>query len=352
MYLPWSGDLTSFFEVNIADLEKAISRGILHNEKALVYFNTSATEATLFELKYKDGKCVREPLKSYTNHPFTTASGITAMLNDVQYYAPASRYAMTVGCHGLGWIPVLSTRTHGAEQKGHWEYTDGPMTRWFGGTSVEHRTDISTLAEGIKGAGVKMDYILFDDCYMSGIEVAYELKDVTHHVIGSTSEIMAYGMPYSDIGEHLFGDVNYRGICEDFLSFYENYRDPYGTIGITVCAELDNLATLMKQINETHTFDAALTSSVQRLDGYSPVCFFDFGDYVDKLCTDPVLLSRFKTQLERVVPTAYRKHTDSFFARGKGTFKIKAYSGVTVSDPSTNLLALTKAETAWYKATH
>ena len=35
-----------------------------------------------------------------------------------------------------------------------------------------------------------MEYILFDDCYMSSIEVAYELKDVTKYLIGSTSEMM------------------------------------------------------------------------------------------------------------------------------------------------------------------
>jgi hypothetical protein len=38
---------------------------------------------------------------------------------------------------------------------------------------------------------------------MSTIEVAYDLRYVTDYLIGSTCEIMAYGMPYSIIGKNL-----------------------------------------------------------------------------------------------------------------------------------------------------
>ena len=121
-----------------------------------------------------------------------------------------------------------------------------------------------------------MEYILFDDCYMSSIEVAYALKDVTDYLIGSTSEVMAYGMPYAEIGQYLIGKVDYAGICDGFYSFYSTYSTPCGTIAVTDCSELDNLATIMKEINHRYTFDPSLTSSLQRLDGYYPVIFFDY----------------------------------------------------------------------------
>ena len=66
----------------------------------------------------------------------------------------------------------------------HWEYENVPMTRYFGGLNAQYQTDITTLAKGISNAGLKMEYILFDDCYMSSIEVAYALKDVTDYLIG------------------------------------------------------------------------------------------------------------------------------------------------------------------------
>lgn len=77
---------------------------------------------------------------------------------------------------------------------------------------------------------------------------------------------------------------------------------PCGTIGVTDCSELDNLAAIMKEINQRYTFNEELTGELQRLDGYTPTIFFDYGDYVSKLCSDPDLLEQFNEQLKRAVP--------------------------------------------------
>ena len=70
----------------------------------------------------------------------------------------------------------------------------GPPTRWLGGDA--YQTNISAFDKGIEDSGIgKFQYILFDDCNMTGIEVAYELRNATHRIIGSPTEIMAYGMP-------------------------------------------------------------------------------------------------------------------------------------------------------------
>jgi hypothetical protein len=294
MYLPWSNNLTSFFYQNIADLKSIIGNNILKNERVIVFICTSATKATLSELVYENGKGVQKTLKNY-DYPdptYTTAEGITSILNDVQTYAPAKRYAMIIGCHGMGWIPVSRAVSRSSLQisKKHWEYEHAPMTRFFGGTQTKYQTDITTLAGGISNAGLKMEYILFDDCYMSTVEVAYDLKNVTSHLIASTSEIMAYGMPYDKIGQYLIGNIDYEKVCDGFYSFYSNYVTPCGTIGVTDCSELDNLAAIMKEINQRYTFNEELTGELQRLDGYTPTIFFDYGDYVSKLCSDPDLL--------------------------------------------------------------
>lgn len=357
MYFPWSGNLLSFFQTNISDMESAIAKGILKRERVVVFLSTSPTQAELFELKYQQGECVRIPLKNYTSPAFTSAAGITSILEDVKTFASARRYAMTIGCHGKGWLPVSKAdKARSIGQKYHWEYEGVPMTRYFGGSG--YWTDVTTLAKGITDAGIKMEYILFDDCYMSSIEVAYDLKEVADYLIASPCEIMADGMPYAKIGSYLVGEVNYEGICDAFLDFYQTNAYPYGTIGVTVCSEVDRLAAVMKKINAQCTFDPSLRNSIQRLDGYSPTIFFDYGDYVAKLCNKaPDLLATFEAQLERTVPSRYRKHTKSFFTTvggGKGKeIEITTYSGITASDPSINFDASsTLPQTAWYKATH
>ncbi len=171
----------------------------------------------------------------------TVAEQFARLLKDVLAYAPAPRYAMTIGCHGMGWIPATATTAvsrEGAERE-YWEYEGAEQTRWFGGMTAEFQTEIPTLAEAIRRAGMKMEYILFDDCYMSSVEVAYELKDVTDYLIGSTSEIMAEGFPYTEIGALLLGDVDYEGICESFYQYYmERSSYPCGTVAETVWREL------------------------------------------------------------------------------------------------------------------
>ncbi|MCC8187728.1 MAG: clostripain-related cysteine peptidase [Bacteroides sp.] len=353
MYLPWAEDLLDYFHTNVSDFERAISRGILKKERVVVFLSTSATEAVLFELKYKKGMCVREVIRYYENPPFTTTQGITAILRDVIGYAPARRYGMIIGCHGMGWIPVQQTASRTQVEKEYWQYEGKLKTRWFGGTTSRFQTDITTLAEGISGAGIKMEYIVFDDCYMSSVEAAYNLRHVTDYLIGCPTEIMAYGMPYATMAEHLIGEVDYEGIVNAFHAFYSTYTVmPCGTIGVTVCAELEPLAAVMKTINSLYTLDRSLLGHIQRMDGYSPTRFFDLCDYVRHLCPDPTLFEPFETQLERTVPSGYRKHTTHFYTMSRGRIYINTFSGITVSDPSTSSSASSKTETSWYRATH
>lgn len=119
-----------------------------------------------------------------------------------------------------------------------------------------------------------MEYILFDDCYMSSLETAYELRHITDYIIACPTEIMAFGMPYSTMGKHLLSrEPNYKAACDAFHQFYSTYQYPYGTLAVTNCSELDNLAALMKRINQQYIFDNTQEGFVQPMDGYSPVIF-------------------------------------------------------------------------------
>lgn len=62
------------------------------------------------------------------------------------------------------------------------------------------------LRRGDNGRGIRFEYILFDDCFMSSIEVAYDLRKITRHLIASPCEVMAYGYPYDLVMPYLFTD--------------------------------------------------------------------------------------------------------------------------------------------------
>lgn len=379
MYFPWSGNsqgntgLTSHFKTNISDMEEVLRYRQPDGCRVLVFMENRvgvALEGTLFELVGGDGNVAQTIHKTYQQLDMTTAEGIATVLKDLQVVAPAPRYAMSIGCHGMAWIPSERLKAKPQAQpllaqpreKEYWEYEGVHQTRWFGGMDAEFQTEISTLAQAIDRAGIKMEYILFDDCYMSSVEVAYELRNVADYLIGSTSEIMAEGFPYFEMGACMLGDVDYEGICESFYQYYmEDGSMPCGTVAVTVCAELERLADVMKRINAVSTeLPKAVRDDLQVLDGYSPTRFYDMGDYVRHYCADEALLAEFESQLEKTVPAAYRRHTPTFYSMSGGNIQdrpgetlIETFSGITTSDPSVASAVIgAREDTAWWKATH
>ncbi|WP_315558452.1 clostripain-related cysteine peptidase [Hoylesella nanceiensis] len=359
VYMPWTASATNTanslhdnFIQNIEDIKSAIAEeGGLKNTRLVIFIDSLAPKyGTMYELMYHNGLFIKNILKQYTpqNSPsYTTEQGLTTILRDVVRFAPASKYSMIIGSHGVGWLPA--------------ETTTRSKTRFFGGTTPEYQTNISTLANSIKATGIKMQYIMFDDCYMSNIETAYELRNATSYLIGCTSEIMAYGMPYHKMWKELSSlNPNYQTITNIFHNFYSNYQAPQyncGAIGVTNCEKTEEMANLMKEINQQFTFNVADTTHVQKLDGYSGTIFYDMKSYVDRLCSDTNLKNRFNNVMSQVTPY-YASTSRIYTAMGQLNseyININSFSGITISDPSESQeysAKTAKKTTSWWKATH
>lgn len=344
VFMPYSNNLYSFLHANINDMKAAIVRNKgLDNTRLIVFIAKDKKQSALIDIRYKKGVCTQDTLEKYSSPTYLTTNGRVELFNKVKKYAPANRYAMIVGCHGMGWIPSSTVFNRNT-------------LRYFGRLEKEYKIDIDDFATSIKAAGMKMQFIMFDDCYMSSMEVAYDLKDVTDYIIASTSEVMAYGMPYQNIYQHLMPtEPNYQAVCDNFYNYYTNYSAPYGTIGVTDCRYMDEMVAMMKYINTKHTFDTDRLNNVQDLDGetFTPTIFFDFDDYVRNLCTnDDNTYEQFYALLQRLVP--YKANTN-YILSGKthGETKVNHFSGITISDPSTRSeIKESKKHTNWWIQTH
>lgn len=348
MYFPWSDNLTAYFDRNIADMLAAVNSSGLDNQRVVIYYARSEEEATLYEIVRSGKQYVKTELKHYQNPATNTPAGVADILKDVKESAPAFHYSMTIGSHGMGWIPVSQSDNAARQRIPRKGKPAGLLTRYFGGLQPSNQIDIKDFAAGAAEAGIYFDYILFDDCYMSSVEAVFDLRHIADFVVASPTEMMAAGLPYAVIGENLLGDADLKAVCDGFYSFYASSYSPYATLAVTDCRQLDRLADLMKDINARHTPDNNQT--VQRLDGFHPSVFFDLGDYVEKLCTDEELLSEFRRQLQKTV--VYEVHTPDHYSMSGGVKPLPVCSGLSISDPSTNSLAAEKTETTWWKATH
>ena len=398
MFFPWSNSLLSDFRRTVEDMQTVVAQRSMKDERIMVFMATSEREAVLFELKKQNGRCLTDTLRRYSDRPFTSRQWLTSLFSEVMTLAPASRYGMVVGCHGLAWVPVQGQRNArkrlGSQERideednlykeekidkegddlMHFEVQGPVTTRFIGGTYPETQIETTDLADAMADAGFHTEYILFDACYMSSVEVAYELKDVTHYLIASPTEVLSYGFPYTTMGKHLLGTPNYNGIVDSFISFYSSYNLPYGTVAVTDCTQLDALAAIAQQINAAATEQINVAAAeptnaasegklntarsgknvpngVQIMDGYSPTLFYDLGHLMSLKDAGTVLTAAFAEQLDKTVP--YKGHTSQYFTALKDApIDIKHYSGLNTSQGSLNHMADRLSETAWYKATN
>lgn len=394
VFYPWTGSQSStgllgYLQNNIDSISDGIiDRKGLNNSRVLVFLSDKYNHSTLYDLQYNaTTKSVdRVPLKEYEGASYASAEGIADIMNEVKTQASALNYALIVGVHGCGWTyasdwsryPYYArpsvTRPRDSALSGYSaadnSATDissfsgiqfgpdpnAPLTRFFGSVSLaENAMDISTLAEGIRESGLKMQYILFDACYMSNIETAYELKDVTNYMIASGSEIMAAGLPYRSMWSYLNSATpNYSGIVSTSVNFYKNSSAPFCNLAAIDCRQVEKLASVMKEINAQYQLSASVSlDSIQHLDGFRPNLFYDLETYVDSLRPSGYLLDQFKSQLKLTIKAS--DHTDEAYTciYSSDSFKIKNYCGITISDPSQHSVAIKGREkTGWWKATH
>ena len=364
VYYPWSGyenggksgSLYYYLMENLDSIKSAASKMTgFANNRVIVFISESQTEAYMYEVHYRRGKTEVTTLHHYGENyeelpNITSVSGLRTILNQAYDVTKSNTWQMIIGCHGLGWVDKELS----------------PESRAFGGANAATKTNVDDFAEAVITSNIKkFEYILFDDCYMAGVETVHYLKDATHYFIASTSEIMARGMPYNLAWESLLGTPNYQGIINAFKQYYNSQT--YGTnnsgcLSVIDCTQIDNLTAVMKDINnQGFTLTTQQRNSLQYLDGFRNHAFYELRDYVKTLTNnDETLMSRFNNALDRLVPYTYTTPYvfSAFITYGEygQFFKIKdvnTYSGLSISDPSTNSdIVNTREQTSWWKASH
>ena len=358
VYMPWTGSkssngsLTVYFDANIKSMQNAINtNGGLKATDIIVYKASSASQAVMFRMRYNItlNKCELDTLNVNAPYNAITKENLTSLLNQVNSYSNTGYYSILVGCHGSGWTPRGS------------DSTMPRASRAFGGQGIDLQYDLSDLSYAIANSAMKkVEFVSFDDCYMANVETAYELRDVTNYLVASTSEVMGDGFPYDTLFKYMLGTPDYDNICNTFYTYYTNNSYPYGSLSAIKCGDaIKQMASVMKDINTTYTFDQSKLSSVQYLDGYDNNVFFDLESYVDQLGVTAPLSTNFKKALDNLVPykvctqyiyTVYPNdyRTDTDPKKPYNTFKVNTFSGITISDPTLNKTVVeSKKNTAW-----
>lgn len=368
--------LKSFYDVNLATVEKCVESGSLGDTRVLAFIQSSQNSGSLYEIFYDKGlgKIVRDPIATYDLPQLYSEQMLSEIFCDMTVRAPAKEYGLFIGSHGKGWIPKNSaslggSSTYSTFSAEHLEsiWTPAPgaiMVRHIGDTTST-QVDTTEIAGALKSTGCHLSYIIFDACYMANVESAYDLKEVTDYILGSACEIIANGMPYGDIlpimasTSPLLDRLN--NSAKAFVDYYKNNRQgAYSSACSAVidCRQLDALAEVTKRVNGS--LQRIDPNSVQSYDGINLTrnpthIFFDIEDYVIKSCTDADAVAAFSAQLYRTVTGLH--HTKTFYsAYNNKANEINYYSGLTTSAPimlhAMSAYVPEWKECAWYLATH
>ena len=368
--------LKSFYDANLATVEKCVESGSLGDTRVLAFIQSSQNSGSLYEIFYDKGlgKIVRDPIATYDLPQLYSEQMLSEIFCDMTVRAPAKEYGLFIGSHGKGWIPknsasLGSSSTYSTFSAEHLEsiWTPAPgaiMVRHIGDTTST-QVDTTEIAGALKSTGCHLSYIIFDACYMANVESAYDLKEVTDYILGSACEIIANGMPYGDIlpimasTSPLLDRLN--NSAKAFVDYYKNNRQgAYSSACSAVidCLQLDALAEVTKRVNGS--LQRIDPNSVQSYDGINLTrnpthIFFDIEDYVIKSCTDADAVAAFSAQLYRTVTGLH--HTKTFYsAYNNKANEINYYSGLTTSAPimlhAMSAYVPEWKECAWYLATH
>lgn len=324
VYLGGDNDLSSESQAKL----EAITVGWEESftQKVLIYQDILAFAPTLLEV---GGDFV----ESYKEENSADAQVFARVLRKTKALYPGARFNLLVFSHASGWLPP--------------GYYTAPTTR-------------SIIADGVSEMAMKdfanaipdgmFDCIYFEACFMTGVEVAYELRAKARYVAGSSAEIVAPGFTslYQANLSLLFGDHP-----QEFMQAAYCYFDAqYGylksaTFSILDTRKLDALASYI-QLHSDFSCEVAL-DDLQGFDRYAQNLFFDFEDYYSNLLRP----DKHKQELSRLIEeVVVWKASTSSFMLDYGGFFINRHSGLTAYIPQPSLIWLNKQyeSTAWARS--
>jgi len=323
VYMAADNNLYKSAYKNIDDMQKA---AIPSEYNLLVYIDTPNDNPHL--LKIKKGKI--DTLKQYTSQNSASEQVLKSMIDEAFSLFPAENYGLILWSHGTGWLP-----------EGVYDHIKETNARSFG-KDKNKEMEIMDLAEALPE---NLDFILFDACLMSGIEVLYQLRNKAKIIIASPTETLVAGFPYDKtIPLLLRPEPDYEGIAFEYMEYYKNRNGNLQSASIAVIEtnQLEFLANLVKEAIKNEV--CPNRGLIQRYDTREPALLFDFGDYLEHIISNESNLIALRKQISRTV--IYNDFTPYFLDE----FPIEKSCGIGIYIPFANdVLYEPYSSLDWYK---
>lgn len=281
------------------------------------------------------GKAMEKVWKTYEMQDAANAAVFAQVLAEVKRIAPAKSYGLILFSHASGWLPegmLLRPRTL---------LQDGQ-------NELELREFAAALPDR------SFDFMIFEACFMTGIEVLYELKDKTNYIMASSAEILSPGFTpiYPQLLPYLYTkEADLKGFSEHVFAYYNSLSGNYqsATISLIDVSSLTELAAWVRT-NATGNLQSNDLGLIQHFDRYVNYrLFFDFEDYYQKLAPAHSY-PQLSAVLDKMI--VFKATTPQFLPSQNG-FTIRKHSGLTtyIKQAKFPLLNIEHEKLKWKLAT-
>lgn len=294
-----------------------------------------------------------KPIQTLQPHSAVDPNFLQELLINLRNDFPSESYGLLYFSHASGWLPentlnqLNNTRLEPVINRAKKSEKEQKSSI---GIDRDQEMELYEFAHAIPNNF--FEYIVFEACYMAGIEVAYELKDKTKYILASSSELFSPGFSYvypNAINQLVGKQKNLFSFAQKAFNFWNQASlfTKSCTLSLINTEDIQQLADWIKK--RYHLFPTINHASVQCFDRGTTQLFFDFRTYVAPLAKSDQEMLQLDQILSNIV--LWKNNTDMLNTLA-GDQSISTHSGLTCYIPQQQYSALWSAyqKLAWYKA--
>lgn len=253
VYLVAENSLSSFASSDINEMLQAKSQ-LEPGENLVLYvddtdyprfyvINSNTTAESFSRLK---------PVMSYSEEMDSASpETFSKVLEYFFSHYKAESYGLVMWSHGSGWVNYPGNQKTTASQVRKTICIDNGHNLTVDRGS---RMEVVDMAKALEPYP-KLEFVLFDACFMQGLEVAYELRNVSNYVIGSPAEIPGSGAPYQNILAPMFDTpFNPQSMVYNYYTYYGESSMAGVVLSSIKTDEFDGFVSVMQDLTSRYSF--------------------------------------------------------------------------------------------------
>lgn len=306
-------------------------------DRLLIFRVASGEEPVLEEVSREGNRVETRLVRSYDGYDSAGAGTLASVVTTVRARYPGASFCLVVFSHASGWLP------EGMYQNPLLPPSPATTRSVIGdnGNEMELAEFAGALPDGM------FDCVVFETCFMAGVEVAWELRHKTLCLVVSSAEILSPG--FTPVYPSALGYL-FAGDAEGFARAAFAAADSLtgwrcsATYSVIRTAGLPPLKTFLAGNADPGT--GVNIFDVQHFDRNTYRLFFDLEDYYQR----QLKTNSQRTELSRLIAACVTwKAATPLFMEGHGGFRITRHCGLTTYIPQPEFIRLNEAysELSW-----